>query len=181
MSACVFCQIVAGQSPATVVAEWSDAIAIVPLGPVTDGHVLIIPRAHVADAATDAGVTAAMFELAATYAEGQARPFNLITSAGREATQSIFHLHLHYVPRSAKDGLMVPWGTAWGENPQDPHRCRGMAALETRLAANNAEVARRAKAEAWDDGYCAGHVDARAVQPSYPEPTNNPYRAEEER
>lgn len=48
------------------------------------------------------------------------------------------------------------------------------AMLDRWLAANNAEVARKAKAEAWDDGYCAGHVDARAVQPSYPEPTNKP-------
>jgi histidine triad (HIT) family protein len=134
MDSCVFCEIVAGRAPATVVGEWREAIAIVPLGPVIDGHILVIPRVHVADAATNTAVTAITFGLAAQWAEQQARPFNLITSAGREATQSVFHLHIHYVPRAADDQLMVPWGTLHGENPQDPHRCKGMLALEQQLA-----------------------------------------------
>jgi len=132
--ACVFCEIVAGRAPATVVSEWPEALAIVPLGPVVDGHVLVIPRVHVEDAATNAAVTAITSGLAAVYAHEQGRPFNLITSAGREATQSVFHLHIHYVPRAVDDELMVPWGTLHGENPQDPHRCRGMVALEEQLA-----------------------------------------------
>ena len=134
MTDCVFCDIVVGQAPATIVAEWPEAVAIVPLGPVADGHVLVIPRVHVEDAATNAAVTAITYGLAAMYAHVQGQPFNLITSAGREATQSVFHLHIHYVPRAADDLLVVPWGTLHGENPQDPHRCRGMVALEEQLA-----------------------------------------------
>ncbi|MFC5230252.1 HIT family protein [Pseudonocardia zijingensis] len=108
--ACVFCEILAGRAPATVVAEWPEALAIVPLGPVVDGHVLVIPRVHVEDAATNPAVTAITFGFAARYAREQRRPFNLITSAGPEATQSVTHLHAHYLPRAAGDGLVLPWG-----------------------------------------------------------------------
>jgi histidine triad (HIT) family protein len=131
---CVFCEIVAGRAPATIVAETDITLMIVPLGPVVDGHILAIPKTHTEDAASMPSLTSIVMEDVADYARRQARPFNLITSAGREATQSVFHLHIHYVPRAAADGLMVPWGTAWGENPQDPHRCRGMAVLEEQLA-----------------------------------------------
>lgn len=133
MSGCVFCGIVAGRAPATIVGSTPHTLIIVPLGPVVDGHVLVIPRQHVADAAEDLTVTADVMADAAAWAGHQGTPFNLITSAGRAATQSVFHLHVHYVPRAEDDGLMVPWGTAWGENPQDPHRCRGMVALQAQL------------------------------------------------
>lgn len=133
---CIFCDIVAGSAPARFVSTTSDGVvAFHPLGPVTPGHLLFVPRVHVTDAATDVEVTAAVFAEAARHAAtlGCGGPFNLITSAGREATQSVFHLHVHYVPRAKDDGLMVPWGTAWGENPQDPHRCKKLIDLERRV------------------------------------------------
>lgn len=49
---------------------------------------------------------------------------NLITSAGAAATQSIDHLHIHFVPRKVDDGLMTPWGTIYGDEPSAPHWCR---------------------------------------------------------
>lgn len=103
---CVFCQIVAGQAVATQVRQWSDAIAIVPLNPVTAGHVLVIPRFHVVDALEDPRITASVMHAAAELAE---RPCNIITSAGAEATQTVFHLHIHVVPRRQGDGLALPW------------------------------------------------------------------------
>jgi histidine triad (HIT) family protein len=103
---CVFCDIIAGRSPATVVRRWPDAIAIVPLGPVVDGHLLVIPTTHVRDVTEDPAVSAAAMRRAA---ELSAAPCNVITSAGREATQSVFHLHLHIVPRAEDDGLALPW------------------------------------------------------------------------
>lgn len=103
---CVFCRIVTGSAPATVVRRWPDAVAIVPLNPVTAGHVLVIPALHVADFTTDPDVTAVVFRRAAEL--GRA-PANLITSAGSEATQSVPHLHAHLVPRRAGDGLALPW------------------------------------------------------------------------
>ena len=57
----MFCQIIDGEAPATIVRRWSDAVAIVPLGPVTPGHLLVIPTVHVRDALADPSVTAAVF------------------------------------------------------------------------------------------------------------------------
>jgi histidine triad (HIT) family protein len=53
---CVFCRIAAGDAPATIVRAWPDALAIVPLGPVTPGHILVIPKAHVAES-TEGGTS----------------------------------------------------------------------------------------------------------------------------
>ena len=103
---CVFCQIVAGTTPATMVAEWRDAIAIVPLNPVTEGHTLVIPRRHVRDALTYPLLTAITMVRAASLAKA---PCNFITSVGEEATQTVFHLHVHVVPRRPNDGLVLPW------------------------------------------------------------------------
>lgn len=103
---CVFCRIVAGQAPAKIVRSWHDAVAIVPLGPVADGHLLVIPRIHVPDATANPDVTAAAFRRAAQI---MPYPSNLITSAGKEATQSVSHLHVHVVPRATGDGLALPW------------------------------------------------------------------------
>lgn len=108
--ACVFCAIAAGEAPATVVRSWPDAIAIRPLGPVVDGHVLIVPRVHVEDAGSDPTVTAAVMsrasELLADVPSG-----NLIMSRGAAATQTVPHLHVHLVPREQGDGLPLPWTT----------------------------------------------------------------------
>ncbi|MEV5211406.1 HIT domain-containing protein [Micromonospora sp. NPDC053740] len=107
---CVFCEIVAGREPATQVAAGTDAIAIRPLNPVVTGHLLVLPVKHVRDAAEDPHVSAEVMRLAAVLAPMFCPgAFNIITSAGREATQSVFHLHLHIVPRRADDGLALPW------------------------------------------------------------------------
>jgi histidine triad (HIT) family protein len=105
---CVFCRIIAGYSPATVVCRTNVAIAIVPLNPVTPGHLLVIPTIHVADFTEKPSVSAAAMHFAANVAWDMG-PCNLITSKGREATQSVFHLHIHIVPRAEDDGLALPW------------------------------------------------------------------------
>jgi histidine triad (HIT) family protein len=94
---CPFCEIVAGRAPATIVHEWSDVIAIAPLNPVVDGHTLVIPKRHVPDFAADPEVSADAMLHAAQLMRWTDRPMNLITSRGREATQSVTHLHLHLV------------------------------------------------------------------------------------
>jgi histidine triad (HIT) family protein len=104
---CPFCAIVAGRAPAQIFHEWDDALAIVPLNPVTEGHLLVIPKVHVADVGHDPEVSAATMRRAAQLAASQW--CNVITSRGRVATQSVFHLHLHLVPRSEGDGLALPW------------------------------------------------------------------------
>ena len=109
---CTFCEIVAGRAPATVLRETRDALVIVPLNPVTDGHVLVIPRWHVVDALEDPRITA---EVMHTAAEVATRPCNIITSAGAVATQTVFHLHVHVVPRRENDGLALPWTAGGGD------------------------------------------------------------------
>jgi histidine triad (HIT) family protein len=107
---CVFCQIVAKTSPAEIVAEWPDTIAIAPLDPVTPGHRLIIPKAHVGSFIQDPQVTATTAARAAELAdELHVGPANLITSAGWLATQSVFHLHFHLIPRRRNDRIRLPW------------------------------------------------------------------------
>ncbi|WP_241836218.1 HIT domain-containing protein [Streptomyces sp. JS01] len=80
MTACPFCEINEGRAPAEFVHEWSDAIAIVPLNPVVEGHTLVIPKTHVTDFATDPTVSAATMRRAAQLMEQMDRPMNLITS-----------------------------------------------------------------------------------------------------
>lgn len=103
---CVFCRIVTREAPATIVCEWPDALAIVPLEPVVPGHLIVLPKVHVADAMEDPDITADTMRRAAQLHEW---PANIITSAGPEATQTVFHLHIHVVPRRAGDGLSLPW------------------------------------------------------------------------
>lgn len=106
---CAFCTIAAGDAPASIVFRTWQTIGLVPLNPVTPGHVLVMPHAHVDDAADEPDITAETMRAAAEYAKRQDVPFNLITSAGAAATQTVFHLHVHYVPRAAGDGLALPW------------------------------------------------------------------------
>lgn len=109
---CPFCEIIAGREPATWVVpldRWPDVVAIRPLNPVTEGHTLIIPKEHVPDFGTDPEVYAAVSRRAAQLMRWTTRPMNVITSRGVEATQSVFHLHVHLVPRHENDGLVLPW------------------------------------------------------------------------
>lgn len=106
---CSFCSIAQHRAPADIVQEWPDALAIRPRsGGVHAGHLLVIPRVHVQDAAADPVITAAVMaraaELMAKYLDA-----NLITSRGRHASQSQPHLHVHLVPRERDDGLPLPW------------------------------------------------------------------------
>lgn len=109
---CVFCDILRGAIPADVVASIGVGIAFRPLNPVTDGHLLVIPRFHFNDALADPEVTGEVFAFAAALAKDAGLPCNLISSAGREATQSVPHLHVHIVPRRENDGLALPWTEA---------------------------------------------------------------------
>jgi histidine triad (HIT) family protein len=103
---CIFCDIIRGATSATIVRQWTDAIAIVPLNPVTDEHLLVIPTMHIWDVSESPYIAGQAMARAAELAKP---PFNIITSAGKEATQTVFHLHIHVVPRRENDGLMLPW------------------------------------------------------------------------
>lgn len=120
---CVFCDIVAGRVPAEWVVppdRWPDAVAFSPLNPVTPGHVLVVPKVHVRDFAEDPEVYAATSLRAAELMRFTPRAMNVITSRGRAATQSVFHLHVHLVPREVNDGLALPWYSGKGRAREHP-------------------------------------------------------------
>ena len=103
---CVFCAIIRGERHAEFVRLWADAVAFVPLNPVVPGHTLVVPRVHIEDAAEDPAIAGATMARAASLAE---TPFNIITSAGAQATQTVWHLHFHIIPRRENDDLALPW------------------------------------------------------------------------
>jgi histidine triad (HIT) family protein len=110
MPGCPFCaRIAAGEY------DFSDehAVAFEPLNPVTAGHLLVIPREHVSDAGCAPEIAGRVMKFAAMIAgplEFADYPgYNIITSAGSAATQTVRHLHLHLVPRREGDGLHLPW------------------------------------------------------------------------
>lgn len=109
--ACPFCLIAAGRGGARIVTQDTEAVAFYPLNPVTEGHLLVIPREHVVNFMHKpqvTGLTAAFAaKLAADWMGGG--DANLITSAGGYATQTVRHLHFHIVPRRRGDGLTLPW------------------------------------------------------------------------
>lgn len=111
---CVFCRIVTGDEPATVL--WRDfgAMVIVPLNPVTEGHVIALPERHATDFTDSWLATSDAMHAAFQYARTLDTDLNLITSRGPAATQSVFHLHLHLVPRRENDGLALPWYSGKG-------------------------------------------------------------------
>lgn len=113
---CIFCEIVSGNAPATIVREWPYALAFVPIGPVATEHTLVIPKTHVADFTENPQISMIAMAAASELASDMAVPCNLITSKGVEATQSIFHLHLHIVPRMKDDGLALPWYSGKGNH-----------------------------------------------------------------
>lgn len=105
---CPFCEIIAGRGPAVILREWPGVMAIRPRCPLVPGHVLVIPRAHVPDAGADPAVSAVTMAAASELA-ARLPSANVITSIGTAATQSVFHLHLHVLPRREDDGLALPW------------------------------------------------------------------------
>lgn len=114
MSDCIFCKIIRLEEHANVVAYGPSTYTIVPLNPVVEGHVITISREHVSDFSESARVSAGTMNDAAHYAKvmqdmGNLGDFNIIVNNGPAATQSVYHLHVHVIPRVANDGLALPW------------------------------------------------------------------------
>jgi histidine triad (HIT) family protein len=118
---CLFCKIVGGELPATVVAEDERTLAFMDINPATRGHALVIPREHAADLLEIgqedlAAVAAAAKRLAARAKEALgADGVNLINSCGAAAWQTVFHFHVHVIPRYRDDPLKLPWVPAPGD------------------------------------------------------------------
>jgi histidine triad (HIT) family protein len=112
---CIFCKIVAGDLPAIVVDEDERTIAFMDIAPATRGHALVIPRAHAEDLlSVDVedlkAVAVACKRLAGRVKERLgADGVNLINACGAAAWQTVFHFHVHVVPRYESDPLRLPW------------------------------------------------------------------------
>ena len=110
---CVFCEIVAGNAPATVVYQDEATMSFLPLpqGRLAEGHLLVIPKRHVADvfdaSAQDlARVSATVQRVADALRKAiGASGVNVLNASGPHSDQSVPHLHFHVVPRWPDDGL----------------------------------------------------------------------------
>lgn len=110
---CPFCEY---RGPSPVLARYpgirSSSIVFEPLNPVTPGHVLVVPEKHVADIADNLEITADVMAAAASFIRSHnLGACNVITSRGAEATQTVYHFHVHIVPRRRGDGLVLPWSS----------------------------------------------------------------------
>lgn len=113
---CTFCRIVDGSLAATVVRDTEDVLAIMDLYPATRGHLLVMPKSHIEDVFSMpedlSGRLMAHATMLAKVIQRQLAPvgMNLIQASGGAAGQTIFHFHLHVVPRYEGDNVMLRFG-----------------------------------------------------------------------
>jgi histidine triad (HIT) family protein len=118
---CIFCKIVAGELPGQIVEEDERTVAFMDINPATRGHLLVIPRAHARNlldiSPEDLGATIATAQRMAQRVNERLEPagINLINSCGSAAWQTVFHFHVHVIPRYEDDPLELPWVPAPGD------------------------------------------------------------------
>jgi histidine triad (HIT) family protein len=121
---CIFCQIIAGEIPAQIVDEDERTVAFMDINPATRGHALVIPRRHarnLLEIEPDEleAVAVAAQRLAKRMPERLgAEGVNLLNSCGRAAWQTVFHFHIHVIPRYDDDPLRLPWTPAEGDSEE---------------------------------------------------------------
>jgi histidine triad (HIT) family protein len=124
MDDCVFCGILAGSLPASVVMRDAGCTAFMDIQPVNVGHVLVVPDGHaasLADLPDDAGAQlfwTAQKVVAALYASGLGgEGINLFLADGEAAGQEVFHVHLHVIPRFKGDGFGLTFSPDYADGP----------------------------------------------------------------
>ena len=127
---CIFCAIVAGDAPAQIIDSDEHAVAFMDISPATRGHALVIPRNHYIDLMEMPDdelehVFVAARRLARKLKEAlNPAGFNVINACGSVAWQTVFHFHLHVIPRYEDDPLELPWVPS----PGDPDEIAATAA-----------------------------------------------------
>jgi histidine triad (HIT) family protein len=112
---CLFCGIVAGSVPAQIVDSDEHTVAFMDINPATRGHALVVPRTHAADlmeiGEEDLAHTMVAARRLAKRMEDALEPdgFNLINACRPAAWQTVFHFHVHVIPRYEDDPLKLPW------------------------------------------------------------------------
>jgi len=131
---CLFCKIVAGDIPSTRVFEDERTIAFMDINPGTRGHLLVIPREHSADlleiGEQDLAACALTAQRMARLVKERlgADGVNLVNSCGAVAWQTVFHFHIHVIPRYAGDPLRLPWQPAPGDRDEIAAAARELSA-----------------------------------------------------
>ena len=112
MSDCIFCKIANGEIPSATLYEDEDFRVILDLGPASKGHALILPKAHAAniyeisdDMAAKAMILAKKMTTEALKCDG----FNIVQNNGEPAGQTVFHFHMHLIPRYEGDQVGITW------------------------------------------------------------------------
>ena len=121
---CLFCMIVAGELPSQKIAEGARTFTFMDINPATRGHALVIPKEHARDVLEIepedlAAVARAAQQLARRVPERLgADGINLLNACGSAAWQTVFHFHIHVIPRYADDPLKLPWTPAPGDGDE---------------------------------------------------------------
>jgi diadenosine tetraphosphate (Ap4A) HIT family hydrolase len=121
---CVFCEVVAGRAPAVRIYEDDEYLAILDIRPFTRGHTLVLPKAHTTDLTDTPPETLAdmiaigqRIGLATRASELGADGNHIVVNDGRAAAQSVFHIHLHVLPRRTGDKLSFAKGMVLRRDP----------------------------------------------------------------
>lgn len=120
-SDCIFCKIIAGEIPSFRIYEDDDTFAFMDINPANEGHALVIPREHsadvhgISDAAVSSTVVTAKKVAAAIEKTLSPGGINLVQANGPAAAQSVFHFHMHVLPRREGDELKLNWGLRPGD------------------------------------------------------------------
>ncbi len=121
---CVFCSIVAKKVPAYVVYEDDEILAFLDIRPITPGHTLVIPKAHVASLnQLDPMLAGRQFQVAGRIAAAlrksglKCEGINVWLADGKAAFQEIPHIHIHVIPRFVGDGIRIEAGPDYGQTP----------------------------------------------------------------
>ena len=115
MSDCVFCRIVAGQIPSTRVFEDEHTVAFMDIGQVNPGHVLVAVKKHAPnlyeldEVQAEAVARACVRISKAIQAEFKPEGLSVYQANGKAAGQTVFHYHVHLLPRHAADGMELTW------------------------------------------------------------------------
>ena len=115
MDDCVFCKMVAGEIPVAKVYENETVLAFLDIGPVSDGHTLVIPKQHCrnvheCDPEILAQMGSCLGKIAGAVAEAMdADGYNVLCNNGRAASQVVEHVHFHIIPRRMGDGVFTQW------------------------------------------------------------------------
>jgi histidine triad (HIT) family protein len=121
---CLFCGIVAGSIPSETIDSDERTVAFMDINPATPGHALVVPREHSADlleiGPEDLTATALAAQRLARRMKDvlEADGVNLINACGAAAWQTVFHFHIHVVPRYEDDPLKLPWIPAPGDSDE---------------------------------------------------------------